>query len=360
MARKLVDALKLRDANRKLNAAVVQAYAAVASSPLQRKEVYILTDLAKSAWDFGSTTVADVAKKARANKTTINAYVLRLTPKEVKDVAVVAADPVSTVAIQGEPLEIKAKVRSWGPKTSRVAKLFLDKDASGKAIPRSTLPIEIPENGEVPFSMYTPATLGSGLHQGEIRLEVGTDFMEFDDVRYFSFTVQAPQRVLIVSDTLIDAIFTRAALEPDPATLPPGTPQLVKMDRMSLPEFAEKGRAKLDDYAAVFLLNIAQPSDADWGALIGYVKAGGGLVVAVGERAAPVAYNGPVAAQLLPAKLETARAVPANTFFARPDLSHPIFAPYGREIDAKLAGVQVYRAWSVVPNSSRTLLSGAS
>ncbi|HEY2159322.1 MAG TPA: BatA domain-containing protein [Isosphaeraceae bacterium] len=351
MARKLVEALKLRDANRKLNAAVVQAYAVVAASPLPRKEVYVLTDLAKSAWDFGSASVADAAKKANTPKMTINCYVLRLTPKEVQDVAVVAAEPASTVAIQNEPLEIKAKVRSWGPKTTRVAKLFLDKK------PRGTQSIDLPENGEVEFSLFTPATLEPGLHQGEIRLEGGTDFMKFDDVRYFSFTVQSAQRVLIISDDQIDGIFTHKALEPDSDKLQPGIPQLVKVDRMAMTEFAEKGRGKLDRYAAVFLLNVARPAEADWGELIGYVKAGGGLVVAVGERAVPESYNNVVAAQLLPAKLETPHAMPANSFFAKPDLNHPLFSPYGREIDAKLAGVPVYRAWSVVPQASRTLLS---
>ncbi len=349
MARKRVEALKLRDANRKLNASVAQAYAAVAASALPRKEVYVLTDLAKSAWDFGSSTVADAAKKANTPKMTINCYVLRLTPKEVQDVAVVAADPASTVAIQGEPLEIKAKVRSWGPKTTRVAKLFLDKK------PRGTQAVDLPENGEREFSLFTPATLEPGLHQGEVRLEGGTDFMPFDDVRYFTFTVQPAQRVLIVSDEQIDAFFTRKALEPD--KLPPGIPQLVKVDEMTMTEFAQQGRGKLDRYAAVFLLNVARPDAADWGELIGYVRSGGGLVVAVGERAVPESYNNPVAAQLLPAKLETPRAMPANSFFAKPDLNHPVFSTYGREIDAKLAGVPAYRAWSVVPNASRTLLS---
>lgn len=356
-AMKRVEALTLRDANRKLNAAVVQAYAAVGASPLQRKEVYVLTDLARSAWDFGSSAVADAAKRAVAIKAPVNAFVLRLTPKEIEDVAVVAAEPVSTVAIQGEALEIRAKARSSGPKASRVAKLFLDRDAAGKEIPRGSQAIELPENGEVEFSLFTPATLGPGVHQGAVRLEGGTDNMEFDDVRYFTFTVQPSQRVLIVADAPIDALFTHKALEPDPDKLGPGTPQLVKVDRMTPREFEEQGRAKLDAYAAVFLLNVAQPTPADWGALIGYVKSGGGLVVALGEKVQPDAYNGPVAGQLLPASLVRSRALPPNSFFARPDLNHPVFNAYSREIDARMSGVPVYRAWEVKPQSSRAILS---
>ena len=58
--------------------------------------------------------------------------------------------------------------------------------------------------------------------------------MGFDDVRYFSFTVQPAQRVLIISDVPIDAVYTKKALEPDPDKLDPGTPQTRKVDRMTL------------------------------------------------------------------------------------------------------------------------------
>lgn len=356
-ASKRVEALTLRDANRKLNAATLQAYAAVGGSKLQRREIYVLTDLARSAWDFGSSAIADAAKRAAAMKTPVNAFVLRLTPKEIKDVAVVSAEPSSTVAIQGEPMEIRVKVRSWGPKVTHIVKLFLDKDPAGKDIPRGSESVELPENGEKEVSLFTPASLGPGLHQGAIRLEGGTDNMEFDDVRYFSFTVQAPQRVLIVSDAIIDAIYTEKALAPDTAFLAPGTSQLVKVDRMATTEFTEKGRAKLDTYAAVFLLNVAQPTPADWGALIGYVKSGGGLVIALGDRVHADAYNSPVAGQLLPATLEQGHPMPPNSSFSKPDLNHPIFSAYGREIDAKLSGTPVYRAWEVKPLMSRTILS---
>src|SRR5215469_9594468 len=49
-ARKRIEGLVLRPANRKLNAAMGQVYAAVADSDRPRHEVYVLTDLAQSAW----------------------------------------------------------------------------------------------------------------------------------------------------------------------------------------------------------------------------------------------------------------------------------------------------------------------
>jgi len=349
LATKRVEALELRDANRPLNAAVLQAYAAVGGSGLARREVYVLTDLARSSWDLGSGSIADAIRKANTPKPTIATYVLRLTPKEVKDVAVVTAEPASYVATQGEPLEVKAKVRSWGPKTSRVAEFFVDK------VPRDTKkPIDLPENGEVEVSFRAPNNLPPGLHQGEVRVGGLTDNMTWDDVRYFSFTVQPARRVLLISEASIDAFFTNKALAPD--SLPDGTPQLARVDRMTVEEFARTGRTRLNDYAAVFVLNVPRLVPADWSALNQYVLQGGGLVVALGERVVADSYNEGAASQLLPARLDQKKLAAPNTFFARPDQNHPIFNAFARELDAKLSRIPVYRAWAVTPQAGRTLL----
>src|SRR5947209_3675201 len=58
-AKKRIDALTLRAANRPLNAALVQASNAVAASNLARREVYVLTDLASSAWELNSSRTTE-------------------------------------------------------------------------------------------------------------------------------------------------------------------------------------------------------------------------------------------------------------------------------------------------------------
>ena len=352
LALKQIEAMKLSDTTRPLNTSVVQAYAAVLGSTLPRRDVYVLTDLARSAWDLSSSSVVESINKANAFKDKkVNCYVLRLTPKDVKDVAVVAAEPASTVALQGEKLEIKTRLRSWGAKASRVAELRID------SVLKDNKQIEIPENGEIELSLFTPGTIGPGLHQGEVRLTGGVDFMPFDDVRYFSYMVQSAQRVLLVTDTPIDAIYVQKMLDPDPSSLPEGAAQIVRVERMLSEEFARKNKSILKDYVAIFLLNVARLSEADWGALNAYVHDGGGLVVGLGNRILTDSYNGTVASQLLPAKVGLRKLEPANTFFAKPDANHSLFNRYAREFEAALLLVPVYQSWSVTPQASRTLLS---
>ena len=73
-ARKRIDALELKAANRPLNGAVVQASKAVAASNLGRREVYVLTDLASSAWELGSSgrsrTWRPSARRRRSSRPT--------------------------------------------------------------------------------------------------------------------------------------------------------------------------------------------------------------------------------------------------------------------------------------------------
>jgi hypothetical protein len=259
LALKRVEALTIRAAYRPLNEGVVQAYAVVGGSELARKEVYVLTDLARSAWDTSSTALADAVRKANTPKPQIQTYVLRLTPKDVKDVAVISAEPASSVATQGDPVSIKAKIRSWGPKTSQVVEFWLD------GTPRDKKPIELGENGEGEITFTAPNTLEPGLHQGEVRLGSRTDNMKFDDVRFFTFNVQPALRVLIISDVLADALPAQKALAPD--RLDPSIPQIVKVDRIISREFSTSARSGLKKYAAILLLNVARPSDADWGSL---------------------------------------------------------------------------------------------
>src|SRR3954470_12798985 len=86
-ARKRIEGLALHAANRPLNDVLGQAYAAVVDVDRPRHEVYVLTDLARSAWN--TRRAADGLDLLKKVKSGVDTYVLRLTPQEVHDVAVV-------------------------------------------------------------------------------------------------------------------------------------------------------------------------------------------------------------------------------------------------------------------------------
>ena len=70
-------------------------------------------------------------------------YVLRLTPKDVRDVAVVEAQPSADVVTEGEQIDFRAKIRTVGPSANApVAELWID------GVPKDKKQVEIPANGE--------------------------------------------------------------------------------------------------------------------------------------------------------------------------------------------------------------------
>jgi hypothetical protein len=355
-ARKRIDALTLRAARRTLNAGLVQASNAVAASNLARREIYVLTDLASSAWELGSSGTTEELEKARKEKKGVKTYILRLTPKEVRDVAVVSAEPTASVVTEGEPVEIKATLRTSGPATERVAEFWLDGDNK-----KDQKLVKLPANGEVEVTFVTPSRLEQGLHQGRIKLGAGTDFMSFDDVRYFSFNVQPAIKVLIVADVAtdqdLDARFVRSALAPEvPAGANEAASSPFKVDRDTRKQFQDRPRLSIRDYAAVFLLNVDGLTSTDWGKLSTYVREGGGLVVAAGERV-EVATYGANSASVLPATLEEKKTAAPDTKFGKAEYDHPIFNRHPRLLDPELTAWPVYKYWSVKPlENSRTLL----
>ncbi|WZO99875.1 VWA domain-containing protein [Isosphaeraceae bacterium EP7] len=353
-ARKRIEALTLRAANRPLNAAIGQAYTAVAASDRVRKEVYVLTDLAASSWDV-SVPVEGLDKVSKANGG-VATYVLRLTPKDIKDVAVLKAEPSASIAIQGEPIEVLAQVRASGGKTTRLVELSVDGQKKDQKL------VELPADS-VTEQRFTIPKLEPGLHRGEIRAQGEPDALAFDDVRYFSFEVQPALRVLVVSDTENDASFVAKALDPDP-TGPTGSgvtrPYRVDVIRSS--QFAGTAQATLKGYACVYWLNVRRPTEADWQRLNQYVReGGGGLVVALGNLVQPATYNGTMAGQLLPGTIDDKPFLKTETTFGAPrDPTHPLFNKYTGELAAELAGIPVYKRWSVSPApGSRTLLTYA-
>jgi hypothetical protein len=108
----------------------------------------------------------------------------------------------------------------------------------------------------------------------------------------------------------------------------------------------------------VFVLNVQALPEADWGRLAAYLREGGGLVIAAGDRVTPQSIN-ESATQLLPATLGE-KKVPKEPFFTfgKADTGHPLFNRNTRDLLAELASVPVIAYSAVTPvHGTRTLLA---
>ena len=355
-ARKRIADLTIHPLNRSLNTAMGQVYGAVADCDRPRHEVYVLTDLVRTSWV--PEQKADGLDRVEKAKSTpggkIATFILRLGAKEITDASVDSAEPASSTAIQGEALEIKGRIRAEGSKPSnRLVEFYLD------GVKKGEKPVEVPPGSDLEVSFLTPSRLSEGeLHRGELRLGGSPDPLEFNDRRFFTFKVRPALKVLLIADQAIDADFVAAALDPDPS---PSAPRSFEIKRVRPAELLAQHRDTIQNFATIFLLNVASLDEESWGLLNGFVHQGGGLVVGLGDRCQPENYNGPTASQVLPAQLDQPGPGKGETTFGKiPDLTHPLFQRYGKELEPLLAVIPVYRYWKVTtPEATRALLNYA-
>lgn len=362
-ARKRIQALAIHPENhRKLNDSIALAYAAVAASERDRREVFVMTDLVRSSWDLQKAVDnLDKVEKAKAAKRPISTFVIRLSPKELRDVAVVGAEPSTTVATQGESVTVNARLRATGQDVQRVAEFILD------GVLKDKKTIDIRAGGEAEVKFTTPKLDPAvSFHQGMVRIAGAPDPLEFDDKRFFSFKVEPAVKVLVLSTIAEDGLFIAGALDPDPGTLAPGTQSNCHVDRVVVKgRLPDQTRDNLKDYTCVFLNNVSGLDDADWARLNEYVRNGGGLVVGLGNQCEGQNYNGPSASPLIPGSLvKRQNPIPKTTFGKVHDFTHPLFnnyaQKYAKKMQEDLSQIAVYRYWSVAPSEgSRTLISYA-
>lgn len=354
-ALKRLDGLAIHAVNRPLNAAVQQANKAVADLDLPRREVYVFTDLARTSWDLGQPMAPAEAKAKAKSKTKaaedapeVPVYLVRLSPAQARNAAVVEARPMGEFAAAGEPILVRALVRSSGPALTRTVEFFVD------GVKRDQKTVTLPANGETAVEFAGPR-LSPGILQGEIRLGGEPDPLEADDRRFFTVEVQPPLKVLVVTDQPIDGDFVVEAL--DPAVLRRTGNRPFPVDRLDASRLVGNP-TPLGSYAAVFVLNVARLPDQAWGLLHRYVREGGGLVLALGDRVDASAWNQQAAA-LLPAKIEGLEDQSRVEFtFGTADVAHPLFQRNTKDLLAELSRVPIYRYRKAVTNpGSRALLS---
>jgi len=131
--------------------------------------------------------------------------------------------------------------------------------------------------------------LEPGPHQVEVRLAT-PDLMAFDNVRYATFAIRAPRRVLVLADKESKAEVFTSALR----AVGQFSPEIRTPDSLTNP-------AELSPYQAVYLLGVARPDANLWDMLEEYVRHGGGLgVFPGGDEMIVSAYNQAPAQRLLP------------------------------------------------------------
>lgn len=184
-----------------------------------------------------------------------------------------------------EKILVQARIQATGQDynstlSCRVGKKSYQQPVIIKAGERQAVPFEI-DAGEL--------KLPPGPHQLELELKPA-DLLAFNNVRYATFAVREPRRVLILADDREQAKYFSQALSALRFTNVVNTGAIKEAD--------------LERYQAVYLFEKAKPDAALWKTLADFVAHGGGLgIVPGGKETQAASYNDEAAAAVMPARL---------------------------------------------------------
>lgn len=340
---------------------IIKAAQVLETSPLNVRELYIFTDMSKSAWDAASAPiVADSLKKAGSpavyvidvsSSTLVNDSVC---PVQLEKEILSPSDRLDlTVTVKRERISDDAKALATNNRTLELYIL----DESDKPVKRGEKILSAEPEQTIRFSL---SGFEPGWYEGYVQLSGADAFVE-DDCRWFSFRRSTPKKALIVyADDLHSAGASQPATRSSQLLAEALSPKLWRAEGknrydctvVSQREFDSEDfdADKMTGFDVAFLLNPAPMSPAGWKKLETWTSQGGGLCVALGDNASDVkAFNSPESQTVLAGTAQMqARAGAADVFLFSRSFVHPILAPFGKmNRPVPWLDAAVYRYWQM-------------
>ncbi len=319
--------------------AVREAQRLLLAKDAQAKEIYVLTDLQKRAWETGSRwDEQPETALERERKAEIPIFVFDAGRPVETNLAVREIRVSGHAFVRGTTVAVEADIANPTPLP---AAAMVDLFVSGEAQGRRKLDLRANAVGTATFAYELPQ---SGLADIEVRLP--DDLLRIDNRRHFKLEVKEHIRALIVQDTasavdfLDQSYFLERALDPSIALGGPSA-SVIRASRVRVKDVDAARLAGHDGVRVV--------PDGAAAALKEFVHRGGGLIFFAGEELDAAAYSrqfgaGPdplLSLGLLPFD----RGEPDRVHFrqiASVDESHFVFAPFrGLNI---LKAVRVYKS----------------
>lgn len=343
-AERFIERLQPAGTPRTLTEIVAAAAKLVQQKSEMRKEVYIFTDLTRSAWKVPGGI--DLKKQLASQPDTL-VYLIDVGALKPRNFALQGLTLSGDVLPAGSELIIDTQVAASGVGGERTVELWVEqidptlpviRDGQSvlpKALLRESRSVQISAgsqtslqfklSGSLPDARQRAGDSGVGLqpgtHHGWLQI-VGQDGLAIDDVRYFAVEVQNAWPVLLVAPANASPRLLADALAP---------PVLRDSNRASFQcEVIEQSRLSgqdLSNYRAVALLDPQPLKTDEWEKLATFCERGGGLAVFLGHNAQPPAsFQESGAVRVLGGKLARQTRTVGDVFLAPHSYEHPIMA----------------------------------
>lgn len=314
------------------------------------REIYIFTDLARSAWrEDTSTVLREELERAKA----VSVYLIDVgeiapTNLGIREIRL-ARDSIP----EGGTLKLDAVMTSTGHiKPDQTVEVYLG-TTSGKPTKVARTNVTFEPGIERSLTFEVPNIAGP-YQQGEVRI-VGTDPLAFDDVGHFTVNTLPALKALIVAESPAISRYWKSVLD----ILSGDKITSYVTETVTTANFRTK---EVNSYDAVFLINVPNLDTASWNKLHEYVSGGGGLAIVLGATSSaqtggkrgdlidPVSYDTDAAKSLLPGTLKAALPFSSPQSMDLRNTQHPLLKRL-EDLNAltELGAIDVLRYWKVEP-----------
>ena len=354
LARRIIREAPLTDRATDLFPALNKAIDILQDRLALRKEIYLVTDGQAAGW----RQLVEIQQALERVKTEIKTHIVLVSEHEERNLGVSELRLASGLSPVNQPLRFEVHVSNFGRDEVRNIRVGLSVDSDP---PSDEFTIDLLPPGSTKSVSLFARLRAEGFHS--VAARIPEDRQPFDDARAIAIRAIKEVRVLLVDGEPGDeprdseVYFLGNALVPVLAEQ--AEQYFIKTAVISA---AELGSARLDDFDAVVLANVADFSDAVLKRVEQYVRRGGGLMIFPGDRVNTQFYNEQLFQRLalLPAALGSPRgeaAQDAQFFtFQEKDYQHSITALWNDPAAGTLASARFFRAFQlqIAPTGSAT------
>ena len=312
--------------SRPIGPSLTRALAMLEQADLARKEIYVVSDMTEQSW-------RDL--KALPDKP-VSLVVLSCGCGEDANLSLGAPRLASSSMPAGAEAAVETVLR--GAQVGGEIEVRLELD--GRAVAGESVVLQPAAAAAVTLALR-PERLG--VAHGRVFFRQ-SDPLAVDNTRYFTLNVGPPARALVVRDPAtigrgdLTSFLMGHALAPPAAGGGPApwlARETVLADRLDA--------ARLAGARIVVLADVSSLAEAQWKALEGFARGGGGVWVVIGSLVSAASYNSPAAQRLLPAAVGEMELLASPAAWRAGARGEPMLDPFAAEDNPPLSEVQCHR-----------------
>ncbi len=290
-----------------VHSALEKAAKLLRDSDSPNKEIFLLTDMEANGWRSLQK------ERLTAELRGISLYLLSVEANQEENVSVERVTVPEQILNVKRPIEFEVQVTNY--RRSDVRGLLLSVYLDGERLSQMTLNIGAAQTKRVLFQVAPEKT---GVLSGYVEIE--PDRLSVDNRRYFSVSIPARVKVLLVGDEEADTYFLGRAFNP------PGSEEVFVRSTSTTGE--KLSLQQIEENDVIVLANVPHLSQWQVEQLQASVSQGRGLLICLGPRVDSEFYNQQLLPRFSPLRLGkllgTTGLKSSYYSFGKMDFSHPI------------------------------------